>query len=122
MPASTQPEKITIGNRTFTVLFPALVPPLTTDEAAYLATSIAEHGILDRVHIDEDGGIIDGINRLRIAAVQGLAVEDIAFETHSHLTLPQKEQLALTLNLDRRQLKDDAPSASKGRYHHHSHE
>ncbi len=107
MPASTQPEKITIGNRTFTVLFPALVPPLTTDEAAYLATSIAEHGILDRVHIDEDGGIIDGINRLRIAAVQGLAVEDVPFEVHSHLTLPEKEQLALTLNLDRRQLKQE---------------
>jgi hypothetical protein len=106
------PLKITVGARTFTILFPDLVRPLSTDETERLRASIRARGIEDRVVVDEHDGIIDGINRLRIAAELGLKEEEIRLDVYRScesqhtpdLVREDKRDLALTLNLDRRQL------------------
>ena len=43
------------------------LPPLTPDEEAGLRASIALHGVLVPILLTEDGRIIDGSNRRRIA-------------------------------------------------------
>ena len=67
----------------------SLIPPLTADERAQLACSIAERGQIDDVIVGQFMGagdfdrwtIIDGHNRVRIMLEQEYSLEDIAFRT-----------------------------------------
>jgi hypothetical protein len=97
-------ETITIGGRTFTVLFPDLIRPLTAAELGGLREDVAANGIQVAVVIDQDDGIIDGINRLRIAAELGTLLNQIPFEVCCGLTVEQKQQKAVALNVHRRHL------------------
>ncbi|HSJ73819.1 MAG TPA: tyrosine-type recombinase/integrase [Miltoncostaeaceae bacterium] len=45
-----------------------MLPALTDDEYAALKADIREHGILYPLIVDEDGRILDGVHRARIAA------------------------------------------------------
>ncbi|HYT87218.1 MAG TPA: hypothetical protein VEL76_00730 [Gemmataceae bacterium] len=87
--------------RELTVLFPELLRPLTPKEYQGLYASIAKYGVRHKVVLDDWNGIIDGANRLRIAAKLGLSVD---YEARSGLKEKEKEELALSLNLDRRHL------------------
>lgn len=100
--STTKPEIITIGDKTYTVLFPDLVRPLTERERADLKNSILTYGIKNEVVIDKDNGIIDGANRTRIAAELDLPVLPTRMVELS--SEEDKRRLALSLNLDRRHL------------------
>jgi len=96
---------ITVDGCTFTVLFPDLVRPLTPAERADLRASIERCGIRSPVILDDKRGVIDGINRLRIAAEMDMPLDDIPFKVIPGLRPEQKEAIALELNVARRHLK-----------------
>ena len=93
---------VKIGKRTFTILFPDLLRPLTERELIDLRKSIRRRGVAVPIIVDEEDGVIDGGNRLRISAE--LKLTTIPTEVYPTLTLEGKRELALSLNLDRRHL------------------
>lgn len=96
-------QTITVGKRTFTVLFPDLLPPLTEEELTRLRVSIKKYGVVTPIVVDEKDGIIDGVNRVRYAAE--FAPSRLPIEVRKYLSEEEKIELAYSLNTDRRQLK-----------------
>ncbi|HYT91858.1 MAG TPA: hypothetical protein VEL76_24305 [Gemmataceae bacterium] len=94
-------EEIKVGKQTFHVLFPKLLRPLTPKEERDLDASILQYGVKYAVHTDEENGIIDGANRCRLASKHNLPIQ---VRAHRGLSLEEKRQLALSLNLDRRHI------------------
>lgn len=78
-----------------------VMPPLSPDEYQELYDSIKSEGVHDPIHIDEDGVIIDGHHRSKIARELGIPCPVIA---HDSLDEQGKRSLAFTLNLKRRHL------------------
>lgn len=80
-----------------------ILPPLTAEELARLTESIRQHGVKVPVIKDENGEIIDGHNRAMIADSLGIRYESVV-----EVGLPEHEKriLALSLNVDRRQVTD----------------
>ena len=77
------------------------LPPLTPEEYSALEASILEYGILSPVITDENGVILDGHHRSRIAAEHSLSCpKQIVYGK----TDTEKRTMALSLNLDRRHL------------------
>jgi N6-adenosine-specific RNA methylase IME4/ParB-like chromosome segregation protein Spo0J len=98
----TQPETMT-GKQAFHLLFPDLLRPLSATERDSLRADIQARGeILVPVVVDEDLGVIDGGNRLAIAAELGL--QAVPFDIRPDLAHEEKRALALALNECRRQL------------------
>jgi DNA modification methylase len=77
------------------------LPPLSADEEAGLRASIAVHGVLVPILLAEDGRIIDGNNRKRIANDLGYECPEVV---HADLTEEEIRALARSLNLARRHL------------------
>src|SRR6266545_1119461 len=94
-------EEIKVGKQTFHVLFPKLLRPLTPKEERDLDASILQYGVKYAVHTDKENGIIDGANRCRLASKHNLPIQ---VRAHRGLSLEEKRQLALSLNLDRRHI------------------
>src|SRR5699024_9413435 len=63
--------------------------------------SIKAEGVLEPIHVDEEGVVIDGHHRSKIANELGIPCPVIA---HDDLSESQKRSLAFTLNLKRRHL------------------
>src|SRR5262249_45139337 len=78
-----------------------LVPPLTDDEYRALREDIAEHGILYPVLVDDDGLVLDGVHRGRVAAELGI---EPPVSHVGHLDDERKLHLAVGLNMRRRHL------------------
>lgn len=78
-----------------------VMPPLSPEEYQELHDSIKEQGVLEPIHIDSDGVIIDGHHRSKIASELGVPCPVI---THDELDEAGKRSLAFTLNLKRRHL------------------
>jgi len=81
-----------------------LLPPLTAEEYAALKADIARNGIQLPIVVDEDGKILDGVHRNRIAAELGIEVPAAVREG---LNEDGKLALALGLNLYRRHFTAD---------------
>jgi DNA-binding transcriptional regulator YiaG len=79
------------------------LPALDAMERRNLENSIVRHGLLSKIVIDEWLNVIDGNNRLEICLEHGITP---VVEMVSGLSDEEKEELALSCNLDRRQLKD----------------
>lgn len=77
------------------------LPPLSPDEYQALEQSILEHGVLVPILLDENGIVIDGHHRRKIAKHHDI---DCPTETKTGLTDTAKRTLALSINLDRRHL------------------
>jgi DNA modification methylase len=77
------------------------LPPLSADEEAGLRASISLHGVLVPILLAEDGRIIDGNNRKRIAGELGY---DCPESTVTDMTEEEIRALARSLNLARRHL------------------
>ncbi len=77
------------------------LPPLAAEENAGLRASIARHGVLIAVVMTEDGRVIDGNNRMRLAAELGV---DCPEQVQAGLSEEDIRALARSLNLARRQL------------------
>lgn len=95
-------KTIHTNSKTYTCPFYDLMPPLTAEEHAELAADIKEHGVTVAVVVTDDDEVIDGHNRLEIAAELGLV--SVPVEILSGLTLAQKRQRAVDLNLHRRHM------------------
>lgn len=78
-----------------------LLPPLSEAELEELRASIRENGVMVAVLVDEDGAVIDGHHRQRIADELGI---DYPVTQRAGLTEADKRSLALSLNLHRRHL------------------
>src|SRR5512139_4055857 len=78
-----------------------IMPPLSDEEYGALQKSIAENGVLTPIVVDEDGNVVDGHHRAKIAKKLGLSYDRMVVR---ELTDGQKIQMALTLNIDRRHL------------------
>ena len=81
-----------------------LFPALDTATEAALRASIQKWGVLVPVAMDQHGRIIDGHHRSRIADELGVDYQVI---THDIANDADAEELARTLNLDRRHLEVD---------------
>jgi ParB-like chromosome segregation protein Spo0J len=80
-----------------------LLPPLGDTELEALRADIAERqAVIVPIVIDEARNVIDGANRLRIAA--GLGIRKVPVEIRVGLSDADKQQLAEDLNLHRRHL------------------
>lgn len=78
-----------------------VMPPLGTDEYQELFEDIKINGVLEPIHVDEEGVVIDGHHRSKIANELGIPCPVI---THDNLDDAGKRSLAFTLNLKRRHL------------------
>ena len=78
-----------------------VMPPLSSEEYQELYESIKAEGVLEPIHVDEDGVVIDGHHRSRIASELGIPCPVVA---HDDLDDSGKRSLAFTLNLKRRHL------------------
>ncbi len=92
----------TLSGRTFHLLFPDLLRPLSSEELADLQESILANGLQMPIVTDEEDGVIDGGHRLEVAWANDL--EDIPVQVVTGLDLEGKRNLALGLNLARRHL------------------
>lgn len=78
-----------------------LLPPLSDEEYEALKESIRQEGIHIPVEVDEDGNILDGHHRARIALELGI---EYPTNVRVGLTEVQKRSLSRTLNTQRRHL------------------
>lgn len=77
------------------------MPPLSPEEYAALEQSIRENGIQVPILLDDEGRVIDGHHRQKIASELGVACPQRTISGKSEAEL---RTLALSLNLDRRHL------------------
>lgn len=77
------------------------MPPLSPEEYQALTDSIREHGIQVPVILDEEGTVIDGHHRMKIADELGV---ECPRTYRRGLSDTEKRTLALSLNVDRRHL------------------
>lgn len=78
-----------------------VMPPLSSEEYQELHDDIKVNGVLEPIHVDEEGVVIDGHHRSKIANELGIPCPVI---THDDLDDASKRSLAFTLNLKRRHL------------------
>jgi len=95
-------EVIKIGKREYKVLFPHLLREYQERELVALRKSIRLRGVEVAIVVDEDGGVIDGINRLRTAAELKLA--NVPTDVRVGLSDEQKLKLCYELNDARRHM------------------
>src|SRR4051794_23509626 len=100
--SNPNPTTIKVGRRAFTLLFPNLLRPLREEERSALRSAIRKYGVVVPVVVDEHDGVIDGCNRVQLAAEEGLTT--IPVDVRRDLTPEMKVELALTLNDARRHL------------------
>jgi len=79
------------------------LPPLAPVERQNLEKSIVSQGVLGKILVDEWLDIIEGNTRWEICVEKGIVPE---VEVISGLSEEEKEELAISCNLDRRQLKN----------------
>lgn len=84
--------------------FYQLLPDLTPEEYEALKASIASHGILVPIEVDEQGNVLDGHHRLKAAKELGLPDEAIPKKLRSGLSEEEKLEFVLRVNLVRRHL------------------
>lgn len=93
---------VTVGGITYQLPFEDLLPALADDDLKALRDDIRDRDIVVPIVIDEHHNVIDGANRLRIAAALG--IRNLPADIRPGLSHPEKEELAEDLNLHRRHL------------------
>jgi N6-adenosine-specific RNA methylase IME4 len=93
---------VTVGGITYQLPFEDLLPALADDDLNALRDDIRDRGVVVPIVIDEHHNVIDGTNRLRIAAELG--IRNLPVDIRPGLSQPEKEELAEDLNLHRRHL------------------
>ena len=101
--ATHEPPTVVVEGVIYRLPFADLLPPLGETELEALRADIAERqAVIVPIVIDEARNVIDGANRLRIAA--GLGIRKVPVEIRVGLSDADKQQLAEDLNLHRRHL------------------
>jgi len=96
---------VKVGSRVFTILFPTLLRPLTAPERSALKRSIRKSGVLSPVLVDENDGVVDGGNRVAIAAELGIKNIPTVRLNVTGMTDQEKAEIAEQANHARRHLK-----------------
>jgi ParB-like chromosome segregation protein Spo0J len=91
-------SKLTLGDN-------SLLPSLSDEEYAALKADVKKNGVVVPISIDEDYVVIDGHHRLR--ACNELGLDRVPTRTHSQLDPAEQRDLALVLNLNRRNLSQE---------------
>jgi len=113
-PAPHESPSVVVGDTTFRLPFASLLPPLDDSDLSALRGDIAaRQAVIVPIVIDEARNVIDGANRLRIAA--DLGIRDVPVEVRLGLSASEKEQLAEDLNLHRRHLSREQMKLFVGR-------
>ena len=99
-------EEIRIGSKAYRTPY-QLLRPLTEEEYQALKASVASHGITSPVVVTEDGQVLDGVHRLRIAKELDLPPSAIPTVVVPGLAEEEKIARAVALNVARRQLSKD---------------
>jgi len=81
-----------------------VMPSLDEEEYNALKADIAENGVQESIHLDEDGNVIDGHHRLKVCNELDIPTEEIPIQRHSGLSDDDKRSLAWRLNMQRRHL------------------
>lgn len=84
------------------------MPPLSLEEYSELEASVREHGIQVPIIVDEDGVVVDGHHRQKIAEHLGIDCPKRVLNGKSE---SEKRTLALSLNVHRRHLTRDQKRA-----------
>ena len=101
--ATHEPPTVVVEGVIYRLPFADLLPPLGDTELEALRADIAERqAVIVPIVIDEARNVIDGANRLRIAA--GLGIRKVPVEIRVGLSDADKQQLAEDNNLHRRHL------------------
>lgn len=94
-------KEIPYGGKIYKCPFADLLPDLDRDGREELKEDIRKNGVLVKVVVDDEDNVIDGINRLEIAAA--LNLDYVPIEVFNG-TVEEKRTRALVLNLHRRHL------------------
>ena len=81
-----------------------VLPALTEEEYEALKASIAAHGILVPIEVDEQGNVLEGHHRVKAARELGIPDERIPTNLRSFLSEEEKLEFVLRVNLVRRHL------------------
>ncbi len=100
-----QYETISLGDIVYTLKYCTAVPEVSAAEDEALQKDIEMRGFLTPIYIDENGNIIDGRRKLKIAAK--LNRKDFTAKIIPGLTEAEKWSLAEDLNFHRRQVSLD---------------
>lgn len=87
-----------------------VMPDLSEEEFAELKASIAEHGVMIPIELDECGNVLDGHHRLR--ACEELGITDYPTVVREGMTEQDKLLHAFTLNTARRHLTHEQKAAA----------
>ena len=101
---------LTYQGKEYHQLFPELFRKLYDSEESDLRASIKTRGVLEPILTDDENGVIDGWNRLRIGIEEGQEVPMIPFEGMSD---DGKRDIAKMANYARRQLSRKEIEAAK---------
>jgi site-specific DNA-methyltransferase (adenine-specific) len=93
---------VTVGGTVFHLPFRDLLPPLPAEDLERLRADIRARGVAVPVVVDEGNHVLDGANRVTIAAELGLT--EVPVVVQAGLDERGRRGLALTLNLCRRHL------------------
>ncbi|MBF0093942.1 MAG: ParB N-terminal domain-containing protein [Alphaproteobacteria bacterium] len=97
---------ISVGGTEFRLAYTETLPPLDAEDLAMLRGDIKRRGaVVVPIIIDEHRNVIDGANRLRIAAEFG--IKEVPVEVRVGLSEAEKMDLAEDLNTHRRHLNRD---------------
>ena len=95
-------NQILFNGEIYTTPYADLVRPLRPDEETCLREDIARRGVVTPIIVSDLNEVIDGANRLRIAAE--LKQANLPLQVKPGLTADEKRALAVDLNVHRRQL------------------
>jgi ParB/RepB/Spo0J family partition protein len=98
-------KTITFNGTVYACPYIDALPPLSPEERAELQADIAQHGVMVPVLVTEADEVLDGHNRLTIAAELGLTA--VPVQVVRGLSESQKRDRAEDLNLHRRHLTRD---------------
>lgn len=98
----SKPAEITYNGVVYSTPFADLLRSLTAEEERELRDDIDARGVIIPIVVTEQNEVIDGANRLRIAAELGKT--DLPIKVVRGLSEDKKRRLAVDLNAHRRQL------------------
>ena len=100
-------KEIRIGTKVYKTTYARLLRPLNDEEYQALKASITAQGITSPIVVTEDGEVLDGLHRLRIASELGLPPSSIPTVVVPGLSPEERIARAVALNAARRQLSKD---------------
>lgn len=101
---SDQIRKIRLGKRVFTCPYADVIRPMTAIERKGMVESIKQYGIKDAIIVDQSDNVLDGMNRLTIAAEMAMNPASVPIQVMEVPSPEDARAFVLSKNRDRRHL------------------